>query len=117
MLPEKDRVRLEHMREAVLQALEFVAGRSRDDLDSDRMLLFALVRSLEIVGEAASQVTPESRAACPGIPWKAVVGMRNRLIHAYFEVDRDSVWEVLRDDLGPLLQVLDTILSDEPDAS
>lgn len=83
-MPPEDRTRLLHMVEAAEAARSFVVGRQRADLDSDRMLLFALVRAIEIVGEAASNVSPATRAAIPGLPRSAIVGMRNRIVHAYF---------------------------------
>ena len=82
MRPE-DRVRIKHMTEAADDAARFIVGRSRANLDSDRMLLYALIRCIEIIGEAARQVTDETRGLAPGIPWVAITGMRNRLVHAY----------------------------------
>ena len=72
-----DRVRLLHMVEAAETAAAFVAGRARADLDTDRMLLFAVVRAIEVVGEAANHVSDAGRALLPGLPWPAIVGMRN----------------------------------------
>ena len=83
-----------------------MVGRSRTDLDSDRMLLFAVVRAIEVVGEAASKLSEEFRAAHPGIPWRAIVGMRNRLIHAYFDIDTETVWETTTQELPPILNQL-----------
>jgi uncharacterized protein with HEPN domain len=78
-----DRVRLRHALDALNAAMRFVEGRTRSDLDTDDMLLFALVRAIEIVGEAAGKVTDETCALLPELPWSSIVGMRNRLIHAY----------------------------------
>jgi uncharacterized protein with HEPN domain len=89
----EDAVRIRHMIEAAESIIEFVAGRERSELDTNRMLLFAVVRAIEILGEAASKVTDEARAANSAIPWKAIIGMRNRLIHAYFDVNAQLVWE------------------------
>ena len=89
-----DRIRLQHLVDAADAAARFAAGRQRADLDTDQMLLFALVRAVEIVGEAASKVSEESRIALP-LPWSAMVGMRNRLVHAYFDVDRDVLWNTV----------------------
>ena len=102
----EDRVRLCHMIEAAESAAQFIADRSRSDLDSDRMLLFAVVRAIEVVGEAASKLSEEFRAAHPGIPWRAIVGMRNRLIHAYFDIDTETVWETTTQELPPILNQL-----------
>ena len=70
------------------------------------MLLLALVKCIEIIGEAASRVTRETRDALSGIPWQDIVGMRNRLIHAYFDVDHDRVWDTIQQDLPPLVAAL-----------
>ena len=98
-----DSVRLRHMIEAAESAAQFIAGRSRSDLDTDRMLPFSVVRAIEVVGEAASKLSKEFRAAHPGIPWRAIVGMRNRLIHAYFDIDTETVWETTTQELPPIL--------------
>ncbi len=78
----EDAIRVKHMLDAAELTQRFIAGRARGDLDGDDMLLFALVRAIEVIGEAASRVTPETRAAWPQIPLAAMSGMRNRLIHA-----------------------------------
>jgi uncharacterized protein with HEPN domain len=84
-------------------AVQFVSKRSRRDLDADAMLLFALVRAVEVIGEAASRVTEETRAAAPQIPWPMIVSMRNRLIHAYFDINHDVLWKTATDELPELL--------------
>jgi uncharacterized protein with HEPN domain len=84
---DEDRVRILHMIDAADSLAQFVAGRKRADLDADRMLLFAMIRAIEVVGEAASRVTDETKASTLNIPWTAIVGMRNRLIHGYFDID------------------------------
>jgi uncharacterized protein with HEPN domain len=105
-----DLTRIRHMFEAAENAQHFISGKNRTDLDTDPMLLFALVRAIEIIGEAASRVSAEQRAASPTIPWSAIVAMRNRLIHAYFDIDRDIVWRTLTEEIpslrSQLLQLL-----------
>ncbi|MBK1724372.1 HepT-like ribonuclease domain-containing protein [Thiocystis violacea] len=98
-----DRVRLRHMIDAAEDVQRFVAGRQRSELDTDRMLLFALVRAVEIIGEAASKVSDETRSVDAGIPWKAIVVMRNRLIHAYFDVDAEILWVAATMEIPALL--------------
>ena len=83
-----------------------VQGRGRADLDRDRMLELALVRLIEIVGEAAARVSEAGQASFPSIPWRQVVGMRNRLIHGYDAIDCDVLWDTIRDDLPPLIERL-----------
>ena len=107
---EADRIRLLHMRDAAREALSFARGRTLEDLSSDRLLLLGLVKEIEIVGEAASQVTAPVREAAPEIPWPQIIGMRHRLIHAYADVNVHIVWSTIVSDLPELLAKLDTIL-------
>lgn len=102
----EDRIRVRHMIEAAESALHFVAGRPRADLDRDRMLLFAVVRAIEIIGEAASKVSTETRTALANIQWGTIVGMRNRLVHAYFEIDTNIVWVAVTEEIPALLSQL-----------
>ena len=106
--------RMQDMLEYSREAVEMCLGRTRGDLDRDRMLNLALVRLLTVIGEAASRISHEKRAETPGIAWPDVVGMRNRLIHAYDEVDLDVVWDVVQYDLPPLIAALSHILGTEP---
>ena len=94
------------MIEAAESAINFVTGRQRADLNSDQMLLFALVRAIEVVGEAASRVTEITRRSAGDIPWSSVVSLRNRVIHAYFDVDNDVVWKTATEELPALLPKL-----------
>lgn len=110
---EDDRIRLRHMLDAAEEALEFAAGKKREDLDNDRMLALALVRSIEIIGEAGARVSEEGRTEVLNVPWREIVTMRNRLIHAYFDVDLDIVWETVQRDLPPLSVSLERALIEE----
>lgn len=101
------------MVEAARQCLVFVEGRERVELDTDIQLRFALLRALEIVGEAASRVTPETRAAHPEIPWQPIVGARNRLVHAYFDIDLDIVWATATKALPALVEMLERLLGED----
>jgi uncharacterized protein with HEPN domain len=115
MYPD-DATRLRHMRDAAEEALAFVEGKQRDDLDADRQLVLALTKCIEIVGEAASQITVQTKQQCADIPWRQIVGMRNRLIHAYFNVDLDILWDTVVHNLLPLLDALEKIIPpDVPD--
>ena len=111
MRPE-DRARIFHMIEAADAVADFVFGRNRTDLDSDRMLLFALVRAVEVFGEAAAKVSPETRAATASIPWTEIVAMRNRLIHAYFEVNRTILWKTATEEIPELVPALRGLIGD-----
>jgi uncharacterized protein with HEPN domain len=107
-MSQDDGVRIRHMVDAIEAALRFAKERERADLDTDEMLLFALVRAVEIVGEAAGKVSAEGRGRFPEVPWSAVTGMRNRLVHAYFDIDRDILWSTVAQALPSLLKQLQT---------
>ena len=104
-------IRLRHMLDSASEALSFVSGKSRTDLDASRMLALSLVKSVEIIGEAASRVSPEGRAQCNEIPWPDIIAMRNRLIHAYFDINLDIVWHTVTEELPPLVTELKKVLS------
>jgi len=98
------------MLDATNEALEFIHAKNRSDLDTDRMLVLSLVKELEIIGEAANKVSAETRSQSNAIPWQDISGMRNRLIHAYFDVDLDVVWSTVTKDLPSLKAELDRLL-------
>jgi uncharacterized protein with HEPN domain len=112
-MPPSDLVRLRHMLDAAREAVTFVAGNTAQDLKSDRILSLALVKCIEIIGEAATKVTDETRAAYPDIPWADIVGMRHRLIHVYFDVDLERVCDTIALDLPPLIESLEKVIETE----
>lgn len=87
------------MLDAAKEAISFVEGKTRKDLDKNRILLLAIVKELEIIGEAAVKVSKETKKNLHAIPWESIAGIRNRLIHAYFDIDLDRVWDTVKDDL------------------
>ena len=99
--------------DALNSAIRFVRGREREDLDSDEMLLFALVRAVEVAGEAASKVTAETRAALTELPWDSMIGMRNRLVHAYFDINHDILWTTVTEAAPPLAERISKLLEEE----
>ncbi len=101
------------MIEAAEQALAFVRGRNRADLDGDPMLRLALARAVEIVGEAAAQMSEAGRGELPAVPWLQITGMRNRLVHAYFDINQDILWNTVELALPTLLKQLKTALGTE----
>lgn len=109
-MQKSDLVRLRHMLDAAQDAISFVRNRSRSELDSDRMLTLALIKTIEIVGEAAARVSGESQVQYAEIPWVNIIAMRNRLIHTYYEVDLDILWNTVKDDLPPLIASLEEAL-------
>lgn len=109
-----DRVRFQHMLDAAVQIEAFSADRTRADLDSDAMFLRAVVHAIQEIGEAASRVTPEGRVRVSGLPWNQVVGMRHRLVHVYWDINRDLVWEVVVRDVPMLRRTLESALAGWP---
>jgi uncharacterized protein with HEPN domain len=107
-----DDIRLRHMLDAAKQAIAFMAGRSKLSLDADAMLLLAVVKAIEIVGEAAAKITKERQADIPQIPWSQIISMRNRLTHAYFDIDTDVVWQTIVEDLPELIRELETVIDE-----
>lgn len=110
---KSDIVRLRHMLDAASEAIAFTRGKSRKDLDTNRMLALSLVKEIEILGEAASRVTIEGKTQTPNLPWQDIIAMRNRLIHAYFDIDLDIVWDTVTNELPALVLELNKILSPE----
>ena len=114
-MPKDDEIRVRHMLDAAREALSFAHGRTRDELDSDRQLVLALVKDIEIVGEAATQVGEPTRRRLPDMPWESIVGMRNRLVHAYFDINLDIVWKTVQEDLPELIALLEKAIPPKPD--
>ena len=111
-MPPEDRIRIEHMIDAGGSVARFIAGRLKTDIETDEMLRFALVRAIEIFGEAASNVSTETKSAHANIPWQPIVGMRNRLVHAYFDIDADILWVAATQEVPALLPKLQAMTSE-----
>jgi len=101
------------MMSAAREARSFAQNETRASLDKDRKLTLALVKAIEIIGEAASKITKECQKKFPHIPWSNIIGMRNRLTHAYFDINLDILWKTIIEDLPPLIGELERILEPE----
>ena len=105
-LPHNDAIYLIHMLETARKA----AGKAKDaDFErfvADENLHLACVHLVQVIGEAASRVSAETRARNPEVPWRQIIGMRHRVVHGYLEVDLEIVWQVISDDLPELIAVL-----------
>lgn len=112
MLPERDRVFIAQMVEAAEAALEFIEGRSKEGVASDRLVGFAVVRAIQLVGQAARGVSVDVQAAHPEIPWRQMIGMRNVVVHDYADVDLGLVWKTVSEDLPGLIRRLNAILEE-----
>jgi uncharacterized protein with HEPN domain len=107
---EQDVIRLQHMLDSSLEAMTFVAGKTRGDLEGNRQLQLAVVRCIEIIGEAAARISPEFRAEHAHIPWQRIIGTRNRLVHAYFDINLTLIWRTATEELPDLAAQLESLL-------
>lgn len=105
-----DLIRLRHMLDAAKAAQGFTRNRRQEDLLHDRQLEWALVKAVEIMGEAAGQLSAEAKAELPDIPWHKIIGMRNRLVHAYFEINLNILWQTIIEGLPPIITELEKII-------
>lgn len=108
-----DHVLLQDMITTAHAAMSAVQGRDPDTLADDHIWTLGLVKCIEIIGEAASRLSADLRDRHPTIPWSQIIGMRNRLVHAYFDIDYEQVWKTLDEDLPPLVEQLEELLKDE----
>jgi len=101
-------VSIKHMLDHAREAIAIAEGLTRSDLDNNRIKVLALTRLLEIIGEAAARVPEQTRIDYPYIPWREIVGNRNRLIHGYDNVDLDILWTIISEDLLHLVSELES---------
>lgn len=99
------------MIDAAEEAISFVEGKDREALDSERMLVLSVIKEIEIIGEAAAKVSVEVKEINSQVPWDDITGMRNHLIHGYFNVDLEMLWNTVKLDLPMLLIKLKKIIS------
>lgn len=115
MWPRDQRAALEDMLEHAAKALDAARSRRREEVDTDWLLRLALVKAVEVVGEAAGRVTKENQARFPKIPWREATTTRNRLVHGYDTVDYDMLWDTLLLDFPPLVDALRQALAELDD--
>ncbi|MAS32456.1 MAG: hypothetical protein CL610_00530 [Anaerolineaceae bacterium] len=109
--------RLRHILEACQKIMAFTDNESRDSLEADEKLQLSLVRLVEIIGEAASRTSHDFRQKYDQIPWAAIIGMRNRLVHAYFDVDLDVVWDTVIIAIPELYNQVQAVLVQEDESN
>lgn len=115
MSQHDDRISLRQMLDQAQKAVRVASGKSAEDIAADDDLLApALIRTLEVIGEAASRVSPEARSRFKDIPWRDVIDLRNRLIHGYDTIDYNLVRQIIDDDLPPLIASIQDILAGTP---
>lgn len=111
MSKRDDRVTILDMLDFARDAQLCLQGRTRLELDSDRIIHLALTRALELIGEAATRLSAVLRDAHPEIPWSQIIGLRNRLIHGYDAVDADRLWQIVQVDVPKLIVDLQAIIN------
>ncbi|MCY4537531.1 MAG: DUF86 domain-containing protein [Chloroflexi bacterium] len=108
--PDRDRLHLLHMRDAATQARQFISGRSREDFDNDLFFQFALAKAVELIGESANRISEELQLQHPQIPWRRIIGMRHVLVHNYWRVEKDVIWETVQTHIPTLITQLEQLL-------
>ncbi|HEV8559201.1 MAG TPA: HepT-like ribonuclease domain-containing protein [Actinophytocola sp.] len=101
-----DAIRIQYLIAAAEKAAAFAAGRDRAALDEHELLRLGLVKLVEIIGEAAKQVSEPTRLAHPAVPWSAAARMRDRLVHHYFDINLDVLWATVTVELPKLLDLV-----------
>lgn len=89
-------------------AMRFLDGRQREDLLVDEVLAAALTQKIIVIGEAAGAVTSATKRRLPDVPWQLMIGMRNVVVHAYWEIDRGELWRTVTEDLPAVIKALDS---------
>ena len=107
---DEDRIRLRHLLDAARDAVTFAQGRTCEDLARDRQFALALVKCVEIIGEAASQVSAEGQKEVAALPWREIIDMRHRLVHAYYDINMKILWRTIINDLPPLIKALEQVV-------
>ena len=116
-MKRNDAVYLSHILDAITQIEIYTAGLSYDQFSQTRLVQDGVIRQLEIIGEASRSLSDDFRDQHSELPWPQIIGLRNRLIHAYFEVNLGIVWDIVQNDLPPLRQKVTTWLRNEKDFS
>lgn len=106
----RDNGRLEHILSAIDNVDSFLEGKNLDDLQTNKMMFFAVVKNIEIIGEAANNLTKELRERHSEVSWKDVISMRHVLVHDYYNIDAKTAWQTAKENLPELRRQISNIL-------
>ncbi len=109
----EDKTRMQHILDEAGEACKYTEGISFSEFVKDGKTVRAVMRAIEVIGEAASKISIGFRKEHPDIPWQKIVGMRNRLIHVYFDIDYEIIWQTVNENLPPLIEQLQSILKNK----
>ena len=112
MLLDSDKNRLQHILDSAREAVDFSKNTDFDTAQQNRQLQHALVRCMEIIGKAASRVSPDARQKLSTIPWQDMISMRNRMVHAYYDVDFSIVWRTVKEELPALIATIGPLIDE-----
>lgn len=110
--PIRDKERLQHISAAIDRILRYTSEKTYDDIVADDMMYYAVMKNIEIIGEAANMLTQDFQQLHPETPWKMVKGMRNYIVHEYFQVDDIVVWDVVKNNIPELREQINRYLSE-----
>jgi len=113
-MPHKtDAIRLRHMLDAAREAVEFTQGQTWDDFQQNRLVQRGVLYAIAVIGEAGANITAEYRAGHPEVPWREIIGMRNRLVHAYFDINVALIWKTVQEVIPPFITTLERLVEEE----
>jgi len=104
---------IEHILESINKIKDFSKNLSKEELSKNELNKYALIRAIEIIGEAVKNLPSDFKDKYPNIPWSKIAGMRDKLMHHYFGVNFDNVWEVIKQDIPKLEQDIEEIINKE----
>lgn len=108
----RDRERLEHIEESISNVLDYADGKTKEEMEANKLIYYGIVKNIEIIGEASYKLTAAFRRQHPETPWEVIAKMRHVLVHDYYQIDPLSVWKVITEDLPPLREQVVGYLND-----
>jgi len=109
----RDKGRLEHILESIDYSIDFAKGMGFEDFKTDMKMQFAIIKNIEIIGEASYKLSKEFREQYPEVPWRKVIKLRHILVHGYYQIKLETIWEIVQKDLLPLREQIQTIYDKE----